>query len=441
MSTPLAIAAVTATLQKLLDTGLNANAQVAEVTTLPPDKARSGNHADNQVNLFLYQAMLNAAWRNRDIPNVVRPGSVGQPPLPLNLYYIITAYGVNDDDTNSHPLLGQAMSILHDHPLLKSSEIEAVLPASELQSQIEHVRITQLPLSLDEMSKLWFMFQTQYRLSAAYEAAVVLIDSTRPITTSLPVLKRNIIVKPFRQPAIDSVLPEPPEVITPGKQLTIKGQNLKGDLVKVSFGKALVNPDTVNAKQILVTLPGNLPAGIQGVQVVHNFNFNFPLDPTTNLDDVAKPPKPLPSDPHDGFESNIMPFVLSPIIDKDNNGKYKITVSPPAVNPLNPNLPPGMNPDGTHNATVTVTMKPEIGKTQRVVLLLNELSSNGTPHAYSFNAPPRDTNDPGPFPDVTIPIKEVVPGDYLVRIQVDGAESPLKVDTDKNQFSDPKVTI
>src|SRR5215471_12758872 len=108
MSTPLAIAAVTATLHKLLDDRLNAQGQVAEVTTLPPDKARSGSHTGNQVNLFLYQAMLNAAWRNRDIPNVVRPGSVGQPPLPLNLYYIITAYGVNDDDTNSHPLLGQS---------------------------------------------------------------------------------------------------------------------------------------------------------------------------------------------------------------------------------------------------------------------------------------------------------------------------------------------
>jgi len=431
MSTPLAIAAATATLHKLLDDGLNAHGQIAEVTTLPPDKARSGSHTGNQINLFLYQAMLNAAWRNRDIPNVVRPGSVGQPPLPLNLYYILTAYGVNDDDTNSHPLLGQAMSILHDHPLLKSSEIEAVLPASELQNQIEHVRITLLPLSLDEMSKLWFMFQTQYRLSAAYEAAVVLIDSTRPITTSLPVLKRNIVVKPFRQPAIDAVLPEPPEFITPGKQLTIKGQNLKGDVVKVSFGRALVNPDTVNAKQILVTLPGNLSAGIQGVQVVHNFNFNFPLDPTASLDDVRKPPKQLPSDPHDGFESNIIPFILSPTIDQDNAGNYKITVSPPQV-----------NPDGTHNANVTVTVKPAMGKTQRVVLLLNELNppSNGVTHAYNFNAPARDTTDPGPFPDVTIPIKEVVPGDYLVRIQVDGAESPLKVDAN-NQFSDPKVTI
>jgi hypothetical protein len=41
------------------------------------------------------------------------------------------------------------------------------------------VRVTLQPLSLEEMSRLWSTFQTQYRLSVAYEVSVVLIDSAR----------------------------------------------------------------------------------------------------------------------------------------------------------------------------------------------------------------------------------------------------------------------
>ena len=50
------------------------------------------------------------------------------------------------------------------------------------------IRITLQPLSIDDISKLWAGFQMQYRLSVAYEVAVVLIDSTRPTRAAPPVL-------------------------------------------------------------------------------------------------------------------------------------------------------------------------------------------------------------------------------------------------------------
>ncbi|OLD64239.1 MAG: hypothetical protein AUF65_00125, partial [Chloroflexi bacterium 13_1_20CM_50_12] len=262
MSNGLAIAAVTSTLKLLLESHLNLH----PVSTLPPDKARNGNTGD-QINLFLYHTTVDAAWRNTDIPYQVRPGEIGQPPLPLNLFYLVTAYGEGDDDIKSHRLLGRAMSVLHDHPLIGRTEIELIVPDSELQNQVERVRITFQPISLDEMSKLWMIFQTNYRISAAYQVSVVLIDSTRTTQTALPVLKRNIAVRPFRQPVIDEILPATnvslPTAITLGSQLKIKGKNLqgnKGDVVKVSFGTEIstVTPDSISAKQILVTLSGTL---------------------------------------------------------------------------------------------------------------------------------------------------------------------------------------
>jgi len=115
----LAIAATTATLRGVLDRGIDN----VTVTVRPLDTARE-NTAGNQVNLFLYQALPDAAWRNRDIPGRVLPGETAQPPLPLTLYYLITTYGDEDNDLRSHLLLGQAMSVLHDYPLLGMDEIK-----------------------------------------------------------------------------------------------------------------------------------------------------------------------------------------------------------------------------------------------------------------------------------------------------------------------------
>ena len=75
MSNATAIGAVTSTLQKLISTRLTEglpidvvpaawNLDACRVTTSPPDKARGQNDEGNQINLFLYQASLGAAWRN-----------------------------------------------------------------------------------------------------------------------------------------------------------------------------------------------------------------------------------------------------------------------------------------------------------------------------------------------------------------------------------------
>src|SRR6516225_3010750 len=108
MSNTFTIAAVTATLRHLLDQGLTTVLPGAKVTIRPPDKARE-NVTGNQINLFLYHTLPNAAWRNTGLP--VTPSAS---PLALNLYYLLSAYGQDEDDSDpaSHRLLGQAMRIL-----------------------------------------------------------------------------------------------------------------------------------------------------------------------------------------------------------------------------------------------------------------------------------------------------------------------------------------
>ncbi len=152
MSNPAAIATVTATLQNLL------TAVTPTVTTKPPASARKGSTGE-QINIFLYSIQLNAAFRNAPMPHEFRSGESAHPPLPLALKYLVTAYGLNDDDISGQELLGRAMILLHDHPLLGPSDIEGITPDSGLQDQVERVRITPESLSLDDMSKLWTSFQ------------------------------------------------------------------------------------------------------------------------------------------------------------------------------------------------------------------------------------------------------------------------------------------
>lgn len=413
MSTPLAIAAVTVTLQVLLGKGIVADNDLNDstVTALPPDRARGNNNA-NQLNLFLYQTVLNAAWRNADMPQQVNPGENGNPPLALNLYYLMTAYGRDNDAAQpfSHHLLGQAMSILHDHPLLGRDEIkqatDASLKANGLDLQIERVRITPQPMSLEEISKLWTGFQTQYRLSAAYEVAVVLIDSKRPSRAALPVLMRGAndvgpvahadLTPPF--PHLDSVTPQNKQPSARlNEPVALSGFHLDGANIGVLFENPHwadgieVAPDANGTSTDLsVTLPNSpaaWPAGFYTLAVL----VKRPNDPdrrSTNKIPLSVAPQ-------------IADFKPSPT-QRDNSGKF----------------------------TLTVTATPEVLPEQRAALFVGDAE---------FLAQGRQKqSDP-----LVFVVKGLKAGKYYLRLRVDGVDS-LLVDRsaippafDKNQ----KLTV
>jgi hypothetical protein len=82
-----------------------------------------------------------------------------------------------------------------------------------------------------------------------------------------------------------------------------------------------------------------------------------------------------------------------------------------------------------------------VGIKQRVVLVLNEWSIDN-PIGYQFEANLRqmDTNA------IAVALYGVKPGEYLIRIQIDGAESLLSIDNDAtsataNWYTSPRVRI
>jgi len=326
MSNSQAVAAVTATLHAILQQEVpNNETDFSDLTVSiqPPDKARAAN-TSNQLNLFLYMVVRNAAWSNADMPRQVQSGEVAVPPLPLNLYYLLTAFGRDDDAAKpfGHELLGKAMSVMYDHPVLSAADITAatqtILPSNDLAQQIERIRITLHPLTIDELSKLWTGFAMQYRLSAAYEVGVALIESTRATRAGLPVLTRGpddqgVATQSNLMPSIPTlttlILPNNQPSVRLNDIVILSGIHLDGSNISVQFSHPLLaTPVAVppqaggTATSIAVQLPNQptlLPAGFYTVIVLvqrpgENFQratnaLSLPLAPTLTLVPASAP--------------------------------------------------------------------------------------------------------------------------------------------------------
>jgi hypothetical protein len=444
MSTALAIASVTVVLKDLLNNGLidhNVSASVGEVmvSALPPDRI-DALEAENKsrLNLFMYQVVPNAGWRNIDLPSRDGRGErLSNPPLALDLHYMLTAYGL--EEFHSEILLGYGMQLLHETPVLTRAAIRTslapptpvvggsglppemqALSTSELAEQVEQIKIIPQSMSTEELSKLWPAFQAKYRPTAAYQASVVLIESRLSTKPALPVRARKVYVVPFQHPVIDKIMSQAKhgdpvvegQPILAGYNLAIVGKQLRGDETRVNVGgiKVVLPTGDVDDTQIILPLPEALQSGVQAVQVIHRTMMGSP--PT----------------PHSAVESNVAAFVLRPRIE---------TISVTNVQGSGNNL---------RSANLDLAVKPAVGLTQRVVLLLNELiphptSPPETPSSYSFHAPPMAMlSPPGPTEDITIPISGVKAGTYLARVQVDGAESPLGTDAG-GRYDSPQVLI
>lgn len=432
MSSALAVASVTQVLKDVLNNGLNRpdlpGLSQFTVTAIPPDWIETGDDTQtNQLNLFMYMATPNAGWRNQGFPAFNAQGErVSNPPLALDLHYLLSAYG--SEELNADILLGYAMQLFHEFPVLARNTIRTLLSpqpvgplpdrlsylaSSELAQQVEQIKITPESLNTEEISRLWTAFGAKYRPTTFYKATVVLIESRRSTKSALPVRQPNVYVRPFRQPIIEKISSQSREgepildnqKILHDYRLVLIGAQLRGEAFTIRVDE-IEPPEqnliTLTDNQIIFRLPNELTAGIHGVQIIHEV-------------DMGSPPSP-----RQGFSSNIEAFVLSPDIES-------ISLADEMLN-------------GVSTRVLALEVAPMVGADQRVVLLLNEISASSPPgmsNAYSIERiadPP--SSPPSSTGRVIFPIAQVEAGDYLVRIRIDDAESPINSD-----FRSPSINI
>lgn len=383
MSNSLAIATVTATLRQVLQAAVDEIISGANVKPVRPDAFKNGS-SPRGVSVYLYQVTPNPSWRNADLPTRRADGSVVQrPQAALDLHYLLTFFG---DENNLEPqqMLGSVVSALHAHPVLARDRIfnvilhNSFLKDSDLADQVELVKFTPHPLNLEELSRLWSVFfQIPYALSILYQASVVLIEAKETPSPARPVSERRVFSVPLSLPSIEQVIP-PIVEFSSGARITLKGRNLAGPLVAVRFGDLEITPDApVRDTELVVALPNGLHAGVRTARVVQAMDLKTVLEP------------------HKGFESNAVAFILQPVV---NSVSYDAT-------------------------NFSVGVSPEIGPRQQVSLLLNEASAPvGRPaRAFSFDSARRATTTQIlSFPAAAFPT-----GNYLVRVRVDNAESNM----------------
>lgn len=419
MSTDLAVTAVTETLRQVLvdaivdkwgpDVLSGDLTKQRYIETLPLHKVRERRSSENVVNLFLYRTDVNPAWRNMSPPVQGKPGESNAPPLALNLEYLITAYGEDDREEVAHFFLGQAMRAFHDFAMVPRQMLFDVLKKARVHDQFERITVTPHALSIEEISKLWSVFQTQYRVSAAYLVTVVLIDSKISPRAPLPVLKRGaddqgISAIAAAAPALDQAVPASGfSAVRLGEDLLVFGARLDaGGVTAMVRHPFMPQPQAlavtvIDAGQLKITLPSPATPGVAAA---------WPAGVYTLSLDVARPGQP-------SWRTNEVPFVLAP----------SIVVSPKTLQPP------------AASFEVTLEAKPQVHPSQTVAVLFDDTQVAAKPIPAPANA------------DAPSIVKADVPGSvtgfHRLRLRVDGIDSiPVKKTGDVVAFdADQSVEV
>lgn len=374
------IQAVTTTLRSLLLDRMAEAAALADITTLRP--AAPDAPDGPWVNLFLYRVTESAQLKNQDLPGMTGPLSLGHPPLSLDLHYLVTTEGADADDTRAaQRLLGDAMLVFHDHPVIAKDD--PILDPG-LQNEVELLKITYDPMSTEALANLWTATTAPIRLGATYTVTVIQLESTRPRTFPKPVLEPplagpRVDVVPIDRPQIARVgVVRPPATeespvayVRIGDTLVIHGSSfypgtrvLLGD---VDASGGVLPTSTAGVMRVTVPDEPSLAPGVQRLQLVRDV-------------EIGDPPRELPL-----MRSNVSAFVIVPSITATN---------------------PASGSDGTALTIQGSRLASAAGPT---IVIVGDRPFTPEPGAT-------DTS-------LDVQVTGLVPGTYPVSVRVNGAES------------------
>jgi hypothetical protein len=419
MSSALAISGVSAVLQYFLN-NVYINSPLAalgtiKISAVAPDVVQStfgkGASSALQVNVFLHQVTPNPAWRNVGLASLAPDGStpLKNPPLALDLHYLLTAYA--GADTEAEALLGYAVLMLHENPVLPRSQIRTALQnlslafpdnplsvplqASGLANQIETIKITPSTLGREELAWIWTALKADYRPTYPFQVSVVLIENQLPSTSPLPVLSRSVTAQAGLTPQFPQLseirLPVGQTSAASGDTVVVNGANLSA-VTQV----ALLN------QRLGVQYPPFAPPTI----TANSISFKVPEDPAN-----------LPA----GV------YTLSAVFTNASGAEQSTNSLPLGVAPRLSNL---ASTSTASETTVTLNCDPDVLQNQTVSLALGAMS-----------APAQPLTPPASALSFQFPVLSA--GKYLARLRVDGVESPVTVDWSSNPpvFTAPFLTV
>jgi phage tail protein X len=390
-----------------------------------------------RLNIFLYQVVPNTHLRNETQPwHDAQGRRASNPPLALNLHYLLTAYGRSD--AVAEMILGTAMGLLHETPRLTAAMLRSLLdPAAlpptllalaetRIADQAELIRITPTVQTVDEAFKFWTALQSPYRPSVAYEVSVLLIDSERATVSPLPVLSRglmNLATGRDRGVAVQADMGPPLPTLFSALPLATQHSVARlGDTVRVSG----VRLNGAGATALLThrLRPQALEMPVLPNEAGTQFDLLLPNDAAAQTDFIpgvwqvslrVTPPGEASPRVSNGAA---LALCADPVLVATG-----APLNLPAPSLLRSGVPPRVN--------VQLHTRPQLRPEQGAVLMLDGLSETAGPRTSA--ASPLDFS----FPD-SLPA-----GARRVRLRVDGVESPLVLKTGPAPVFDPaqQVTV
>jgi len=131
------------------------------------------------VSLYLYRITPAGEIRNYP-PRIAPDGRKFKQLLPINLHYILSAWA--QDAAKQQRLLGWAMRILEDAPVLPSGVLNQGGPETDTFRPTEIVDLIMESISIYDMGAIWDVSKPNVQPSVGYIARMIGLESQLEIT-------------------------------------------------------------------------------------------------------------------------------------------------------------------------------------------------------------------------------------------------------------------
>jgi Pvc16 N-terminal domain len=164
-----AIAFLGDTILSLVQSKLNPLVLPANVILSTPEEFKSFAPNEASVTIFLYQVGINGEMRNTPRRSLAN-GAKQRPPLPLEVRFLLTPWTKKTRD--AYRIIGAIAQLFYDQAVLGFSEL-----LGEVWAPDDTVEIVMESLPVEEHYDIWEPTDIPYRLSLAYLARVIGIES------------------------------------------------------------------------------------------------------------------------------------------------------------------------------------------------------------------------------------------------------------------------
>lgn len=421
MSNALAVPTVTASITTLLQARLAAASQEfgTPVPLVAPGPLDDGGAGDTtpRVGVHLYRVSRNAARCNEDLPTRTGEGTLrSRPRAALDLHYLLSFRGDGQNLYLADQMLAVCAATLHattdlaPELIAQATADHREIRGNDLARADERVRITPEAPTLDEVSKLWALYQPGvFTVTLAFVAGPVLVEFDEVPHTVLPVRHVASGARPFSSPRLDSVAgPE-------GVGAPVRSTSGPWDLRLLGAGLSALPGETLQVLLDGVALPSGSVTVVDSGHLTVRLSGPAPGRHTIQVERLTAPLDPALSSTRPALASDVLPFVVLPTL---------VTVhATPASG------------GGDYSGTLTIDFLPAIATPQRARLLLDRTQPDTTV-ALALDV----TLGSSPVTSADIHLTHEPRGTYRVTFEVDGARSLPPLDA-QGRYVPQEVTL